>query len=427
MADGFVKNYKLLEEKSEMEDLLGVNDICNKFANKIDSILEPSIVALVGPFGVGKSTMLHNLKEMRSKENELWVEFDAWKYPDRKDLWEGFVLDFAKQINPDVFNEAYKDIDGKGKGLFKGLYLLMCRGINLKFPGAGFIIEKFTFFFNSSPARRVFELQDILETIINKQEKNIFIIIEDIDRSGDAGVFFLETLKQFLRTAGISKKIVIIVPMANENYYKKIDSYLKCVDYIEFFEQKKISLEKFVNDVFDDRLFEEKNSIKGGSQSIDLGKIKKKQIISFLEGLFYWMPNVNMRLLKLIIRKADINYKNQIDDGHDPDFRVTLCFEAAKYFRHPSGSDRSFFDYYKDKKMLTKDSIFGAFINTVCENRESIYLDSEETKLFMPSESITLIDRVNDDKSSYPSFPWKFPSIAGEKERYSLTNFYCWY
>ena len=31
--------------------------------------------------------------------------------------------------------------------------------------------------------------------------------------------------------------------IANENYYKNIDSYLKCIDYFDFFEQKNIKLD----------------------------------------------------------------------------------------------------------------------------------------------------------------------------------------
>ena len=38
MADGFVKNYKLLEENSKADDLLNIGDFCEKFTKKLDHL-----------------------------------------------------------------------------------------------------------------------------------------------------------------------------------------------------------------------------------------------------------------------------------------------------------------------------------------------------------------------------------------------------
>ena len=76
--------------------MLDFDNICKKFSKKLDSLSGRSIIALVGPFGSGKSTMLHQIMTSRL-EKEFWFEFDAWKYPDRKDLWEGFVLDLIRK------------------------------------------------------------------------------------------------------------------------------------------------------------------------------------------------------------------------------------------------------------------------------------------------------------------------------------------
>ena len=74
--------------------------------------------------------------------------------------------------------------------------------------------------FAASPAKRVFEFQEILTAIIKSQKKNIFIVIEDIDRSGDSGIFFLETLKHFLRNLEITVKhrVIAIVPIGDKSY-----------------------------------------------------------------------------------------------------------------------------------------------------------------------------------------------------------------
>ena len=78
---------------------------------KLDSISEDQLLRLLGPFGSGKSTMLHQIMTARY-EKELWVEFDVWKYPDRRDLWEGFVLDLIKVISPKDLEKIKKEIKG---------------------------------------------------------------------------------------------------------------------------------------------------------------------------------------------------------------------------------------------------------------------------------------------------------------------------
>ena len=91
-ANGFIKNEDLLREDSHIDDLLNFTDPINSFSNRLSEISKPSIIALVGRFGSGKSTMLHQIAKEKDESKEIWIEFDAWKYPDRKDLWEGFIL-----------------------------------------------------------------------------------------------------------------------------------------------------------------------------------------------------------------------------------------------------------------------------------------------------------------------------------------------
>lgn len=424
MIDGFVKNNDLLEETSAMEDLLGFESACEKFAKKIDSIFGASVIALVGPFGSGKSTMLHQIMTPRS-EKELWVEFDAWKYPDRKDLWEGFVLDLAKIISPKELEKTAKAIQGTQNDDKKTLIKTLSR-----IPGFA-VLEGLNHFFETSPAKRVDDIQRILNKHLGEIHKNLFIIIEDIDRSGDAGIFFLETLKQFLRTTDLTKKILVIVPMANDNYHKNIDSYLKSIDYFEFFEQGDIKLEKFINEVFDENLFVGEFKRAGDDRLVWTGENRKKQTMSFLEGLFSEMPGVNMRLLKLIIRKANLVYKNQITDGHDPDFRITLCLETAKYFKIGDTADLSYFDDYKKRGVVTRGNIFCSYLATMLFNDSSIFLTSyangkEEKQLRSSRYDFKFIERVDDKKDTYPSYPWSYGHFESDSG-FGIASFYSKY
>jgi len=53
------------------------------------------------------------LNQIKNKysENSKWFEFDAWKYPERANLWENFVLEFARQINKEIFDKTMKQVD----------------------------------------------------------------------------------------------------------------------------------------------------------------------------------------------------------------------------------------------------------------------------------------------------------------------------
>jgi len=231
MITTFIKNHNLLKEDSHVEDLFDFSEVAKTFEKKLDSIPESSIIGLIGKFGMGKSTMLYNIQKKREKrkKDERWFEFDAWKYPERKDLWEGFILDFTKDVLSEKrFKKLTKEIEGnKYKGI-KDLISVLSKGLNLVLPGSN-ILENLNLLFHSSSIKRVFEFQRLFLNVINEQIKehikNIFTIIEDIDRSGDRGIFFLETLNNFLKVTSkdnkLNKKVIIIVPIGTLSFHKK--------------------------------------------------------------------------------------------------------------------------------------------------------------------------------------------------------------
>jgi len=426
METGFVKKFELLEETSKVKDLLDFSVQCESFVKKINSIQSSSVIALVGPFGSGKSTMLHQIIT-KNANNDLWVEFDAWKYPERKDLWEGLVLDFADQIGEK--KKVDKQITGKGttsKIIDVGTDIISI--ITDKLPRLDFI-DKFTEFFKKSPATRVFELQEIFKRLLDKPDKNIYIIVEDIDRSGDAGVFFLETLKQFLISIKLEKKLVVIVPIANHNYQKNIDSYLKCVDYFEFFELSELKLDNFVDEIFNNDLFVGEFRIGSNKQLIWSGDKRRTETISFLEGLFREMPETTMRMLKLIIRKANLVYRNQVADGHEPDYRITLCLEASKYYKADEKLGFSFFDDFKKRGVVTRGNIFSSFMLAILANQATIYRiqhteNGEKKDLIESKNDFKFIERLNNDKVQYPSYPWTYRSFDSNGESFGMASFY---
>lgn len=420
-----IKNPNLIEETSKTEDLFNVSKLSTAFAERVNSVPTKSLIALVGPFGVGKSTMLHQIA-LSDSVDRTWVEFDAWKYPNRENLWEGFVLDIADQVGES--GAVFKKIQGKSaKGPIVDIATDVVSLISEKLEGINFL-DKFTEFFKKSPATRVFELQKILKGLIEAQSKDLVIIVEDIDRSGDAGIYFLETLKQFLRSISLEKQVTVVVPMANHNYQKNIDSYLKCIDYFDFFENDEISLENFVSQTFEDSLFEgEKRN--GRNQIAWTGQTRKLQTISFLESLFKEMTSMNPRLLKLILRKTHIVYRKMQTDGHEPDFRIVLCIEASKYFKNSDDSDVTYFDVFKKGKATDTGSVFSSFFFAMISNSASLYQkkyaeDKEVLQMRTSDKAFKFITRTGSDLKQFPPEPWVYTSYDDDRDGYGIASVY---
>ena len=433
---GFIKKNDLLLENCRVDDLLNISDKIKQFQKKILAINSPTIIGLVGPFGVGKSTMLFQVEKKLNNKSK-WINFDAWKYPDRRDLWEGFILDFADQVGEEK-KKILKKVDGKSsKSKWVDLVTDIASGISEVIPDEINFLDKFVKIFQKSPATRIFQLQDILKNIIKHVGKNVYVVIEDIDRSGDKGIFFLETLKQFMLNLESANKFIVIVPMSNVNYQDKFDSYLKAVDYFEFFRINNIKLDKFVDDVFNNELFRGQFNREFNRESnnklIWTGKFVRTQVISFLEGLFKEFPEMSMRLLKLILRKANMAYINQLEDGHNPDFRVTICIEASKYFSISKDSDKKYFDNFKDEKKVIRGNIFSSFLVTIFYNKDNIYInkltgggDYRNMLISSPSD-FYFIERKDKDINKWPSYPWSWNDFDTNDTKFGITSFYLEY
>jgi len=348
----FIKNENLLQESSNIDDLLNRDSEIDKFSNKIDELTWSLIRWFVWQFWIWKSTLIANVKKSRNDKgyDEKWFEFDARKYPDRKDLREWFVLDFARQVDEKTFNQARKLIDWEQNEDKKTLINLVWKII----PWWD-VLSELSYFFNTSPAKRVFEIQEIFQKLVKKiKEKRIIIVVEDIDRSWDAGIFFLETLKQFISKNDFWKEILVIMPLWTDKYYENLDSYLKPIDYFDFFTPWAPKLEKFIKEIFVDEIVNDNRSF--------------QPLKEFLEWLFEYYPNeMNIRKLKLIIRKANQNHIIMFwkyDNLFELDWRLNIIFEAMKFIWF-NDSKNSLFEQLrldKDNASIDRNSLIGAYI-----------------------------------------------------------------
>jgi len=417
--ESFIRNVDLIEEKVSEEDMLDFGSQIEAFSNKIDAFSSSGLMGLVAEFGKGKSTLIHQVQKSRDEEDELWIEFEAWKLPDRRELWEGFVLELARQIDEDCFETARKQIDGEANNDKKALVNTIG-----DIPGLA-AIKNLNHFFQTSPARRVFEIQEILTDLISTkvEEDTLVIVTEDVDRSGPNGIYFLETLKQFVKTLESEKQVIVIVPIAETSFLNNQESYLKCLDVIDFLDTSNNSLLNF----FEQVLCEDITTIKHH---------QVEQIATFFEHIILSHPETTLRKIKLILRKALINYKTTYQAGYEPDWRMSVLFEAMKYFKDNT-SGLSHFDLMKKEKVVSTGTLYASWLTVIYLESKGQPLDPQlsdrENRLHQSTCDFTYTARgtnTPEDIKRFPSTPW-FPQHQrpedGERDKGYFADFYLRY
>jgi len=246
-------NPELLEEKPSDLDALQYKNETKYVKARIDRLVDQgkhSIVAYLGPFGVGKSTLL---KEVRKVSTEYeWLEFDMWRYSNRNELWDAFVISaVAKFTRGKSEFDIADEVEGvsltrresaavlmwvliiglaltglsywwwqqyRGSGQFFEAYLKYAAPVIapiLLLVGLGGFLQ-LSFITNKRSLKRVFELEYKLFSTLKRMKKPLVIVVEDADRTGDDGRVFLETLNNFMSLKSISnfKPIVVIAPQS---------------------------------------------------------------------------------------------------------------------------------------------------------------------------------------------------------------------
>ena len=223
----------------------------------------------------------------------------------------------------------------------------------------------------------------------------------------------METLKQFFDNVNIDNKLVAIVPIANDKFETKKESFLKCLNFVEYFDFSNIKMVNFVEEIFEDEFIRD--------------ELSKNQIISFLEVVFDVYNDMTPRMLKFILRKANFNFKRQVDNKLEPDFRTTIIFEFSKYLKKGE-TGTLYFNLFKRNNTVTRGSIFSKSLFMILENAQNLYVDHDGKKSIPDSD---LNFQFTERDSRYPTFPsrnWFIRNRFSDKEaHWGLCDFYLKY
>ncbi len=220
------------------------------------------MIAYVGDHGIGKSTILNHIK---NEDKFNWINFEAWRYADRSQIWDGFVVEVVSKLDhPEKKNlsAVADEIEGeKRKWLLSGLFIKIKRGVDrepvgfsiiaiavslylgwfiwqrlnspsapleqyleafLKFGSISVLFSILAYLGLSSidspgkPLKRFFQLEERVVESLSRVKKPTIIIIEDIDRVESSHAYaFLQALKRLLVDQVAPHSIVVIAPQSH--------------------------------------------------------------------------------------------------------------------------------------------------------------------------------------------------------------------
>lgn len=341
----FIKDESLLEEKPSELNFFDIEKNKENIKGIIDHSSKSVLVGFIGGFGEGKSTILKHIKKETSDKYK-WINFEAWEFPERKELWEGFVIEVARQTNNEEKEKVLKKIEGKSYEGTNRKIDSIADAFKTATLGFSSLFSNVKSFFYESPAKRIFQIQYVLNKLIDKiEEEKIIIIAEDTDRSGPEGIYFIETLKHFIKEVYKGEKeIIVIIPISNVSYFENEESYLKSLDLIEIIDRNPIDLNDFSEHIFADHI----------------SKDDKLLLSEFFGILISKYPKTTIRKIKQILRRSLENFKKSTRDGIRLDWRIIILFETTKFFEREKGL--TYFDFFRRANNLSENTVFESFI-----------------------------------------------------------------
>ncbi len=169
----------LLKEDAVDYDLLNRRSIINHICSTIESCQHGSsfVVGLEGAWGSGKTTIINNVKQKLNETDNIVIDdFDPWLYGSQ----EALLLAMFDAI---LENTGIKYSAIKIKSIVNDLLDTVAE--NYK---AGGIIKTFISKYNKA---NINGIKDRINSYLNKSNKNIVFIIDNIDRADSSNIIFL--------------------------------------------------------------------------------------------------------------------------------------------------------------------------------------------------------------------------------------------
>lgn len=354
-------NLKLLNEKTGIKDLLLFSSEADKITHHIDSLVRKnshSVIAYLGGFGAGKTTILREIEQKRDRYQ--WVSFEIWRYTNRQEIWDGFVIKLASEILKKSEFKVADEIEGNdiwslsdkfrlGFGLLVYVGLAFGAGwfVYTTFKGHAQIDMFVRAFFKYAaasvitlgallglgsylrvkfvqvkrPLRRLFELEVFLNNTLKNLKKPLIIVVEDVDRTAFDGIVFLETLSNFIRvnSKNIKQPLIVIAPQTklafdSMNSGKNSDGFEQSLKIYD----EHISFKSLISDESIDQFYNELDVAPEYSDEF-------KQITKVI--MQAYLQNISIRLLKYVLREVD----RFIDTYPDSSPTVAFVIILSKY------------------------------------------------------------------------------------------------
>lgn len=351
-----IKNPELLKESNREFDFFDFTKYAKNLLKSLKAYSSPTVTTIIGGYGTGKSVLLNEVRKLsvqsKNKHPAKWVFFECWQYPDKRDLWEALILELVEQIDGkkkrDEMLRSYSDIKTWRDGLVEhlantkvaistaaGIAFVTWITLQLDDAARNILISIITALIlvllasiefivkpeSKSSVSRLSDYKSELEATLKNHEGSLYIVLEDVDRAGELGRRFFETVSHFVKDdMFLGKDIKVVVPIADIDDTKNKalrDSIDKASDNILHFNPR-YSVDRFVKEVFTESFLDEPT---------------RQMLSATITPLLG--RDISVRKMKHILRNAMIKYRRLRAKDFEANLAICIAIEFSKYMNGP--------------------------------------------------------------------------------------------
>ncbi|MDR0580081.1 MAG: KAP family NTPase [Campylobacteraceae bacterium] len=322
--------------KTDEEDILGFKNISSKIAESIKDFpggQKTFTISIEGEWGSGK-TSLANLVENKIKDEVIFIHFNPWTVENFEQLTKYFFSELIKEIARNNFDaklkeDILKDLEKLAKLIIPNSISFEVLGFNL-----GYNLNK------QSKEKTLYELKDTINRYLQKMDKKIIIVVDDIDRLTDKET---ETFFRLIKGIADFDNLIYILLYDKQIVANSLEKFKseKGEKYLDKTVQYSISIPKPFN-----------------GQIINMLRKKLEQILKHLE-----------KIGKKYIYSKDDKYRLYIIDKYVKNLRDLNKITAIMSFEYPAICENVNLVDYLIISLIRIHNI--ALYNSIKNNRES--------------------------------------------------------